>query len=73
MTFDDERLMDSSENVGVFVHIVLKEPAKLSKAVYDTLEDVVAWEENWTRSFREAKRTDAASATMETGALSFLL
>jgi len=69
MTFDDEGIMDSSENVGVRVHIVMKEPAKLSKAAADALEDVVAWKENWTRYFREAKRTDVASAAMETGAL----
>jgi len=47
----------------------MKEPAKLSKAVADTLEDVVAWKENWTRYIREAKCTDAASAAMDTGAL----
>jgi hypothetical protein len=47
----------------------MKEPSKLSKSAAKELEEVKAWREKWGRYFKEAKRADVASATIEAAAL----
>jgi hypothetical protein len=66
---DGDDVSSSSQVTGVRVHIVMKEPAKLVKSAARDLEEVQAWRDKWARYFHEAKRTDVASATMETATL----
>lgn len=66
---DGDEALPSSPEANVRVHIVMKEPAKLPKSAAKDLEEVKAWMEKWARYFREAKRSDVASATIESAAM----
>ena len=50
---------------AVRLHVVVKEPPKLSKASSERWEDVVIWREAWTSYFEEVKRSDVARAVVE--------
>ena len=66
---DGDEASSKSPATDVRVHIIMKEPAKLTKSAAKDLEEVKAWREKWDRYFREARRTDVASATIEAAAL----
>ena len=66
---DGDEALPSSQVADVRVHIVMKEPSKLTKSAAKDLEEVKAWREKWGRYFKEAKRADVASATIEAAAL----
>ena len=66
---DGDEVSSSLPVADVRVHIIMKEPSKLTKSAAKDLEEVKAWREKWDRYFREARRTDVASATIEAAAL----
>ena len=57
---------DGEDKAAVRLHVVVKEPPKLTKGGSENFEDVMAWKESWTQYFTEVKRVDVARAIAET-------
>ena len=67
MMMDEDR--DEEASTSVRLHVMVKEPPKLTKLAAENLDDVLAWKESWELYFAEVKRVDVARATCEASVL----
>lgn len=65
---DVDRVEPSS---SVRLHVMVKEPPKLTKVASENLDDVLTWKASWEQYFSEVKRVDVARATVDPAVLKF--
>ena len=58
-------------STSVRLHVMVKEPPKLTKVASENLDEVLTWKASWEQYFSEVKRVDVARATVDPAVLKF--
>jgi len=65
---DEDR---AEASTSVRLHVMVKEPPKLTKVASENLDEVLTWKASWEQYFSEVKRVDVARATVDPAVLKF--